>query len=295
MDRVEVVLCSDRAEKVLEKATLSFPTPIARGTPLHVAARMDGHKVLHLRAALRDDPNVHVHMQVENPLASTAVSRNQRHILELEQAITQARVAGKLSDMHWEMSRLAWLYREEGHYEKALQMIRSAMKHCPWENGGYENTLAAVYNDLQKLDEAERHYQRAMELDEDGAYLPYNLGLLYEKQGKKEAARTMFEAAIQREPDYGPALIRLGDLVREDGNEPRAQDYYRKAQEAISRSAQDEPEKTRWLLWIAQRMGDRTRAEELKKTLQRLRWTSDIEFDASRLIGITEAVEGGRS
>jgi Tfp pilus assembly protein PilF len=55
------------------------------------------------------------------------------------------------------------------------------------------------------------------------------LGEAYQAKGLKEAAEKEFRAAIDREADYVPALVSLGNLAFENGDLQQAEDYYRHA------------------------------------------------------------------
>jgi Tfp pilus assembly protein PilF len=55
------------------------------------------------------------------------------------------------------------------------------------------------------------------------------LGEAYQAKGLKEAAEKEFRAAIEREADYVPALVSLGNLAFENSDLQQAEDYYRHA------------------------------------------------------------------
>jgi Tfp pilus assembly protein PilF len=55
------------------------------------------------------------------------------------------------------------------------------------------------------------------------------LGEAYQAKGLKEAAEKEFRAAIEREADYVPALVSLGNLAFENSDYQQAEDYYRHA------------------------------------------------------------------
>jgi tetratricopeptide (TPR) repeat protein len=55
------------------------------------------------------------------------------------------------------------------------------------------------------------------------------LGEAYQAKGLKDAAEKEFRAAIEREADYVPALVSLGNLAFENNDYQQAEDYYRHA------------------------------------------------------------------
>lgn len=62
------------------------------------------------------------------------------------------------------------------------------------------------------------------------------LGSIYEKKGRSDLALREYKAALQKNPQFLPAMIRLGELSYLLGHYAQAERYYRKA---ISRAPQD--------------------------------------------------------
>jgi tetratricopeptide (TPR) repeat protein len=62
------------------------------------------------------------------------------------------------------------------------------------------------------------------------------LGSIYEKKGKSDLALREYKAALKRDPQFLPAMIRLGELSYHLGDYTQAERYYRKA---IKRAPQD--------------------------------------------------------
>jgi tetratricopeptide (TPR) repeat protein len=59
------------------------------------------------------------------------------------------------------------------------------------------------------------------------------LGESYQAQGNTDLAVREFQAALHQQSDYGPALIALGNLSFEAGTLQEAEDYYRRALDAV--------------------------------------------------------------
>jgi tetratricopeptide (TPR) repeat protein len=72
-----------------------------------------------------------------------------------------------------------------------------------------------------KLDEAERAFKRALEIDNNACQVLYNLGVLCERRGDDAAARSYYGQAIVAQPDYLPALTALAHLETRLGNVDR--------------------------------------------------------------------------
>ena len=79
--------------------------------------------------------------------------------------------------------------------------------------GIYWDTLGWAHYKNGQLEEAVTAQERAAKLDPTHPETRYHLGVIYEAQGRREAARDEYRAALQRDPRFAPAraaLIRLG-------------------------------------------------------------------------------------
>lgn len=72
--------------------------------------------------------------------------------------------------------------------------------------------IAIAYNKLGETGEAEDNLIKALKLDIGHPVANNELGLLYRKAGKFNAARTAYENAIKEHPDFLPAKRNLGVL-----------------------------------------------------------------------------------
>jgi len=88
------------------------------------------------------------------------------------------------------------------------------------------------------------------------------LGESYQAQNNTELAVREFQAALRQQSDYGPALIALGNLSFEAGALQEAEDYYRRALDAVPR----QPAASNNLAMVYLTRGDRLdEAERLAK------------------------------
>lgn len=108
----------------------------------------------------------------------------------------------------------------QGDNELAATILNSVIEREQRLPAPYVN-LAIAYNRMGKTDEAEKNLISALKLDIGHPVANNELGLLYRKAGKFKAARTAYENAIQKHPDYLPAKKNLGvlcDLYMHDFN-----------------------------------------------------------------------------
>ncbi len=140
------------------------------------------------------------------------------------------------------ITELFELYREEGMRDKMYEIGEKLKELEP---------SARTYRILGKMrledgdtEEAIRLYQKSLELDEskeNAREVYYNIGIAYQQMGQLSRARTAFRKALQADPNYGLALIAIGDLyvqaVQNCGSFERedravywlATDYYERA------------------------------------------------------------------
>lgn len=97
-------------------------------------------------------------------------------------------------------------------------------------------TSALLHNDFGNLlaqrrfpKEAREQYEIAMKLDNKGFLAPYNLGLLYETEGKISRAISAYEKSADLNRGFPPSLFRLGRLYEKQGLNSRAIELYSKA------------------------------------------------------------------
>ena len=104
---------------------------------------------------------------------------------------------------------VALMQKEE--YEQAISVLKTVVDREQRLPAPYVN-LAMAYNKLDKTTLAEENFIKALKLDIGHPVANNELGLLYRKAGKFNAARTAYENAIKQNPEYLPAKRNLGVL-----------------------------------------------------------------------------------
>ena len=97
---------------------------------------------------------------------------------------------------------------------------------------------AALRNDFGNLlalrrfpKEAREQYEIAMKLDKSNFMAPYNMGIVYETEGKTHGAISAYEKSVDRNRGFPPARFRLGRLYERLGRNAAAIEQYAKALE----------------------------------------------------------------
>jgi tetratricopeptide (TPR) repeat protein len=108
---------------------------------------------------------------------------------------------------------LGWLQRKARRFEDALASYQRALDLHVARPEEVHLNLAVIHSDhLHQPEAAERELLAA--LDRNGNYVPalLNLGNLHEDQGDRERARTVYARALAADPDNSLALARLAGL-----------------------------------------------------------------------------------
>lgn len=79
------------------------------------------------------------------------------------------------------------------------------------------------------VEDAERQYEKALELDKNYYLAAYNLGLLWEAAGKPHRAISAHHKSISRKPGFPPSHFHLGRLYEQRGWDALAVKEYAKA------------------------------------------------------------------
>ena len=117
-------------------------------------------------------------------------------------------------------------------FQSALEEFVSAMEYSGDFAFGRYN-LANLYVALNKPDDAVRHYEAAIRIDDLFYPAKVNLAMLYNGMGRNEAAERLFRETVEDHPQLYEAAYSLGLLLVERKNYRDALAYLRKAAEGM--------------------------------------------------------------
>lgn len=129
-------------------------------------------------------------------------------------------------------------------YAQAAELLEKVVAGGPGVTAPHIN-LAIAYIRLGRPEAAEAHLQTALAMVPGHPLASNTYGLLCRKAGRFEAAREIYEASLERFPDYAPVrrnLAILCDLYLND---------LESALEHYERYSQDRPQEAEVRLWIA--------------------------------------------
>lgn len=126
-------------------------------------------------------------------------------------------------------------------------------------------TKAVLLGELGRVDEAERAFRDALAGYRDTspfalAWLFFQEGLLWEREGQRDRARAHYEAACERVPTYAHAAAHLAPLLPPDGAVALLRPLLASA---------DDPEVALMLAEALQKRGDRAESEQLVEGVRR--------------------------
>lgn len=103
-------------------------------------------------------------------------------------------------------TRMGIRFGEPAFFELAVDSMEAALRIEPQAYAALNN-LGNAYFELQRLGEAAEAYRRVLMLKSDLPQTHFNLGLVYERQGAREAAAREYRLALNLQPNW--ALPRL--------------------------------------------------------------------------------------
>lgn len=142
--------------------------------------------------------------------------------------------------------RLGLGYLQRGRLDAALEKLQKSVAAMP-DYAEAQSSLALVYQQLDNNEQAEIHYQRALELSPKDGSIQNNYAVFLCETGRPAESETYFLRAIQSRNYHTPAqaLENLGVCAMQIPDMAKAESYLRKA-------LQIDPKLPRALLKMAQ-------------------------------------------
>ena len=91
------------------------------------------------------------------------------------------------------------------------------------------NNLGAALEKEGRLEEALRHYSKALRIAPEIEEIAVNIGIIYMKQGKVDEAFKYFSQALRTKPKLVEAHINMGNLLMTQGKVDEAMEHYSEA------------------------------------------------------------------
>jgi tetratricopeptide (TPR) repeat protein len=122
-------------------------------------------------------------------------------------------------------------YERNGQWERAVELVRGLLKRDPDSVQAMNFIGYALAEQGQKLDEARRLLERALQLRPMSGEIADSLGWVYVKLGRLDDAERLLVRADRLTPEDPEILQHLGELYVKKSDRPRAVDAYKRALE----------------------------------------------------------------
>ena len=121
-------------------------------------------------------------------------------------------------------------YLRQGRFKLAKTKLEKAIEQDP-KNALAYSTMALLNERIGKLDEVERYYTRALQLDPDNADVQNNYGTFLCNQRRFKEAHKQFQAAWENPFYQTPhfAFANAGACALKQQDYPNAEEYFRRA------------------------------------------------------------------
>ncbi len=114
---------------------------------------------------------------------------------------------------------------EEGDFERARDKLNRAFALAP-QNTEILNKLGFVEGKLGNLDEAIKHYEQSLHLDENDDLTHNALASMYKAQGEFDKAQEHYKKALELDDAYAVTYYNYGNLLVAMNQIPKAKEMY---------------------------------------------------------------------
>jgi tetratricopeptide (TPR) repeat protein len=282
----------DGNRSLVQTLTLDLPPGTKSRDSVVIELRIDLNKMMCFRAFLARQPEKLLEVQLENPLATRALSPAQKRALTERKHIREKRLRNKLyHPSPDELIHLANLERRAGEPERGLEILQRLQTRLKRENqnlsaDGY-NIMALCYSGLGNVQRACEHHKLSTEFDPACAVYAANYGCMLVQTGKAEEAIPHLRRAVSLDTADGYPFTMLGDALRHLGQEDEAMAEFRQAKRAYDEALSADPRNTHQLSWaeaVCRRLGDYEEAAKYRSRHAQIERTNQLGVPLDQLI-----------
>jgi tetratricopeptide (TPR) repeat protein len=171
---------------------------------------------------------MHSDPMIEEMLARGIQFQRNQQLVEAEAAYHQVLALDpKQADAIHLLGMLAY---QIGDYGLAVELILAAIEISP-QIPVFHNNLGNAYLQLERPEDAQESYRRALDLDSNYPEALFNVAQVMADQGNVDKAIEAYQRLVEVEPNFAEAHNNLGGMLREQGKLQQAMEYYRRALE----------------------------------------------------------------
>ena len=158
---------------------------------------------------------------------------------------------------------------QAGHWQEAERLYLQALEESPAESTGL-HLLGLLHAETGRADTAAQLLSAAIGIEGPSPHLCRNLGVILERQGKREAAIACYRQALTTQPGVSEIWVRLAELLGESGRFGDAAQAWRRAVETSQEPVESQiPSRLAWARALAL-AGDRESAREQFERILRI-------------------------
>lgn len=131
----------------------------------------------------------------------------------------------ELPDAHYGLATVCFL---QGDVLGAAHHFKEVTRHDPLRAGAFIN-LGALYNHMDRAEDAIAALRRGIQLDPTRAEGYYNLGLVYRRLEQWDQAIEAYLEAVRVQPDLADAHMNLANIFLDDDRLAQAIEHYQTA------------------------------------------------------------------
>lgn len=183
---IEIPCCLNNEANIIAILKGEVQENVFRTDTLEVEMEMSQDKILHVELSVRE--NKLMEMSIENPVAQSCMTKEERRIFVMEEKIRKAQQFGYRSDTKRTLRELIWEYYYLGNYKRCIQTAETYLRECDNTDVYVLNIIYCAYLELGQRKQAESSLDKALTLSPKNSMLVFNKSISIErKQGKQEA------------------------------------------------------------------------------------------------------------
>ena len=183
---IEIPCCLNNEANVIAILKGDVQENVFRTDTLEVEMEMSQDKILHVELSVRGKKLME--MSIENSVAQSCMTEEERRIFVMEEKIRKAQQFGYCSDTKRTLRELIWEYYYLGNYKRCIQTAETYLKECDNTDVYVMNIIYCAYLELGQRKRAESSLDKALSLSPKNPTLVFNKSNSIErKQGKQEA------------------------------------------------------------------------------------------------------------
>ena len=183
---IEIPCCLNNESNVIAILKGKTQESIFKSDTLEVEMEMSENKILKVGLVARG--NRMMEMSIDNPVAQSGMTEEERRIFVMEETVRKAQQFGYRADTQQTLRNLIWEYYYLGNYKKCIQTAETFLEKCDSTDIYVMNIMYCAYIDLGQRKQAEHHLDKALALAPKDPTLVFNKSnCIIRSQGRKEA------------------------------------------------------------------------------------------------------------